>query len=254
MDTNTEPTPAYQVRLEVFEGPLDLLLHLIEKQELDITRVSVLAVIDQYLDYIRDPACLSASNLADFLVLAAKLLLIKSRALLPAAPTAETGEPEEDLGEELAQQLRDYKRFREVANELREREKLGLRAYLREAAIPQLERQLDVSGISLEDLLTAVQTALAARPELTPVGEVAEGPTFSITHKMAELEACLGQRGTCVFQHLLHLAVSRLEIIVTFLALLELIKARKVRAEQDRPFGEIVLLAGEEPPSEPGLQ
>lgn len=230
---------------ELFEGPLDLLLHLIEKQELDITRVSLALVTDQYLDYLRQIEHINPDNLADFLVVAAKLLLIKSRALLPTAPA--TGlEEEEDVGDELARQLLEYKKLKELADQLKDRDAQGLHAYLRVSAAPDLERQLDMTGVTLNDLLAAAREALSLVPP-KPIGNVVRPFTITIGDRVRHIEALLARRGRFSFQRLLRKATSRSEIIVTFLALLELIKRRRARAEQDKLFGEITVLAVEEP-------
>lgn len=228
----------YQVKLEVFEGPLDLLLHLIEKQELDITKVSLVAVTDQYLEYISHAEAINADSLADFLVVAAKLLLIKSRALLPAPP-ASLAEEEEDVGDELARQLREYKLFKELAQQLRAREELGLRAYLRLASLPDLERKLDPNEVSLEDLLAAAREAFALQAPAAPVNGVIKPVTVTIVDRIRHIESLLTRKGSFSFQRLLRRARSRPEIIVTFLALLELIKGRRVQVQQDTLFGEI---------------
>jgi len=245
-----EAVQPYQVKLEVFEGPLDLLLHLIEKQELDITKVSLVAVTDQYLDYISHAQDINADNLADFLVVAAKLLLIKSRALLPAPP-APMGEEEEDVGDELARQLREYKLFKELAQQLRAREELGLRAYLRLAALPDLERKLDMTGVSLEDLLAAARETLALQAPAGTVDGVVAPVMISIADRIQQIESLLKRRGSFSFHRLLRRAKSRPEIIVTFLALLELIKARRLRVEQEKLFGEIWVSRAEEAPPIP---
>jgi segregation and condensation protein A len=244
------PEQPYLVRLQVFEGPLDLLLHLIEKQELDITAVSLAAVTDQYLEYMRHLERISAENLAEFLVVAAKLLLIKSRALLPAPPALE-GEEEEDLGEELAQQLREYKRFKELAQQLGQREAEGLRAYLRIAAMPRLDRELDLTGISLDDLLAAVQEALSLQPESGPLAERVAPLIISISDKIQSIEMMLSEQGSFSFDHFLRQAASRAEIIVTLLALLEMIKAGRARVQQKQLFGEILVLAPDRPLAQP---
>ena len=243
--TNGHPEQTYRVHLEVFEGPLDLLLHLIEKQELEITKVSLAAVTDQYLEYIQRLERITAENLVEFLVVAAKLLLIKSRALLPVPPTEE-GEEEEDLGEELAEQLREYKRFKELAQQLGEMEAEGLRAYLRVAALPRLERELDLTGISLDDLLAAVQEALSLQPESSPVAQVVTPLVVTVAEKIERISTLLREQSSFSFHRMLQRARSRAEIIVTFLALLELIKAGRARVEQKQLFGEILVLAPEE--------
>lgn len=243
----------YLVKLEVFEGPLDLLLHLIEKQELDITKVSLAAVTDQYLEYIQHFERISAENLADFLVVAAKLLLIKSRALLPAPPAAER-EEEVDLGEELARQLREYKKFKQVAQRLRERHERGLQAYVRIASLPNVERELDLTDVSLDDLLAAVQEALALRPPPEPVNGIVAPIVMSVSDKIQEIGALLSVHRSFSFNRLLHSAASRAEVIVTFLALLELIKGRSARVQQAQLFGEILVFAVEESPQAPVAQ
>jgi segregation and condensation protein A len=255
MSQEAQPSPGawpeaeqpYHVKLEVFEGPLDLLLHLIEKQELDITKVSLVAVTEQYLDYISHVEGINADNLADFLVVAAKLLLIKSRALLPAPPPS-VSEEEEDVGDELARQLREYKLFKELAQQLRSREELGLRAYLRLAALPDLEKKLDPTGVSLGDLLAAAREALELRAPASPVNGVVAPLTISITGRIRHIESLLTKKGSFSFQRLLRRAKSRPEIIVTFLALLELIKARRIQVKQEKLFGEIWVSRPEEAP------
>ena len=237
--------PAYRVHLEVFEGPLDLLLYLIEKQELDITEVSLAAVTDQYLDYISHAEHISAENLASFLVVAAKLLLIKSRALLPTPPTEEM--EEEDVGEALALQLREYRRFKELARQLGALDEGGLRAYLRLAAAPRLDKALDLTDVTLDELLNAVQEALSLRPEVSPVGEVVAPLAFTIGDKTRAIEELLVSRGSFGFLGLLREAQSRAEVIVTFLALLELIRAHRISVQQERLFGEILVSRPKQP-------
>ncbi|MBC7261797.1 MAG: segregation/condensation protein A [Chloroflexi bacterium] len=237
---------SYHVKLEVFEGPLDLLLHLIEKQELDITKISLAAVTDQYLAYICTPGRISVENLAEFLVVAAKLLLIKSRALLPTSPAAPEGE-EENVGDQLAQQLREYRAFKELAQHLREREKLGLRAYLRLSPLPRLDKELDLSGISLEDLIAAAREALAIEPEGAPADEVVAPLAITIADRIQYIDGLLTRTGTLYFHELLQEAGSRSLVIVTFLALLELLKAGRVQVRQERLFGEIMVVRVEPP-------
>lgn len=239
----------YEVKLAIFEGPLDLLLHLIEREELDITKVSLAQVTDQYLEYIGLLVELNAGALADFLVIAAKLLLIKSEMLLRRPPRA-PGEEEEDVGDELARQLIEYKKFKEAALELRQREEMGLRAYVRVAPPPKLERPfgwaqdrpLDLGDISLADLVEAVRHALDVRPPIPSVSEVVTPFTITVAEKMALIEERLERHRRVSFNRLLAHAASRLEIIVTFLAVLELIKLKGIKVQQERLFGEIVIL------------
>lgn len=237
---------SYQVRLPVFEGPLDLLLHLIEREELDITAVSLAQVTDQYLAYLALMEEPPAEILADFLVVAAKLLLIKSRALLPRP--SEVLSTEEDVGDDLARQLIEYKKFKQAAEALRQREEAGLRAYLRLAPPPRPERPLDLADVTLDDLVAAVRQALAVVPPAPPVSEVVTSLQITIDDRIAVIREVLRTCDQVSFQHLLSEATSRLEIIVTFLAVLELIKSGHIDVRQDRLFGEIIIY------SKPGLK
>jgi len=237
----TEPVVAYAVRLPVFEGPLDLLLHLIERQELDITAVSLARVTDQYLDYLARREQIDPATIADFLLVAARLLLIKSRLLLPQPPRLETEDAEADAGEELAQQLREYQRFKAVAAALAERESQGLRSHLRLGPPPQIPARLDNLDVSLDELLAAMRQALAAQPPPS-VNQVVTPITHSIAAKMAEIQALTTGGQSIQFKQLLATARSRLEIIVIFLALLELMKQRVVTAHQDQLFGDILIV------------
>jgi segregation and condensation protein A len=216
------------------------LLQLIEKRELDITKVSLAQVTDQYLEYISLLHELEAADLADFLVIAAKLILTKSQMLLPQPPPIEA---EEDVGDELVRQLIEYKKFKEVAQELRQREEIGLRTYVRVAPPPRLERTLDLEGITLDDLLEAVQQALTVTPLTPSVSNMVAPITVTIADKISQIEAALHRRSRVSFNRLLARAASRVEIIVAFLAVLELIKRQQVDVQQERAFGEIIITA-----------
>jgi segregation and condensation protein A len=232
-------------RLPEFEGPLDLLLHLIEHRELDITRVSLGAVADQYLEMISAPGAIELSALADYLTIAAKLILIKSRLLLPK-PESPTPEGEEGLGEALARQLREYKMFKQVATFLRERERQGLRAYPRFAPPPRPQPTTwRLEGVTADDLACALQRALRIRPSL-PQGTLTVPLSVSIDQQIQVIVELTARRARVRFSRLLKRATTRVEIIVTFLAVLELIKRQQIQAQQDRLFGEIVLVRREE--------
>jgi len=231
---------AYTVRLPVFEGPLDLLLHLIEERELDITTVSLAAVTGQYLDHISRVEKLESEKLADFLIIAAKLLLIKSRMLLPQPPVEAEDEAEEDVGDELVRRLIEYRRFKDAAQELRLREEHGLRAYARLLPAPQPGLAVRLEGATLDALVLAVQQALESKTT-SSADDVITPLQISLPDKIAHLESLLEKHRSYSFSRILEQAVSRMEIIVTFLALLQLIKRRKVVVEQSELFGEIML-------------
>jgi segregation and condensation protein A len=233
----------YQVRLAIFEGPLDLLLQLIEKHQLDITTVALAQVADQYLEYIGLLPDLDPALLSDFLVIAARLLLIKSKALLPR-PLAEPEEEEEDDAETLARQLLEYRRFKEVAAQFRRWEQAGLRTYVRSAPLSKSDLNLaprfSLEGVSLDDLSEALRAALARLAPGQPTETIAP-ILWSINDKIAAIQKALTRGGRASLQSLLVGVTTRVEAIVIFLALLELIKAREVQVAQDATFGEILI-------------
>jgi segregation and condensation protein A len=239
MDLNiaSRQTSGYTVTIPVYEGPLDLLLRLIEHAELDITAVSLATVTDQYLTYIRQLEDAHAEEISAFLVIAAKLIQIKSEALLPRPPVREVGE--EDPAENLARQLRIYKRFKELANKLEQRDLLGLHTYLRLAPPPRVEGRLDLSEITLTDLLEAAQSTFLQEKEKQALGTVISAPRITIRQKIAYISDALGRDKNSSFKTLVGAASTRLEVVVTFLALLELIKRYRVSAQQDALFGDI---------------
>jgi segregation and condensation protein A len=232
---------SYQVQLPVFEGPLDLLLHLIEREELDITKVALAQVTAQYLGYLAILKEIQAEFLTDFLVVAAKLLLMKSQALLPKPPAGMLDEEEEDIGDELARQLRAYKQFKMVAQVLQQREEESLRSFVRVALPPKLEPKLSLGDVTLDDLLMAVRQALEVRPTEPDVSEVVSPMTVTIGQQMDLIRDELIHHTQINFQALLSRAASRTEIIVTLLAVLELIKQYVIEVRQDTLFGDIVI-------------
>jgi len=235
---------AYRVATPVYEGPLDLLLHLIEHAELDITKLALAQVTEQYLEYIHNLQELLVEEVSAFLVIAAKLLQIKSEVLLPRPPIREEGE--EDPGEALTRQLLAYKRYKEIANFLAQRETAGLKTYLRLAPSPKIETNLDMSGLGLPELIAAAQaifSTIDTRPELRTV---VTAPRITIRQKIRDIAARLRQSARMPFRGLFLDNPTHLEIVVTFLALLELIKRSLVDVRQDTLFGEIeVELSGE---------
>ena len=238
MDPNIagHPNSGYTVTIPVYEGPLDLLLQLIEHAELDITSVALAQVTDQYLAYIHQMQ-VPADEISAFLVVAAKLLQIKSEALLPRPPVREAGE--EDLGEALARQLQIYKRFKELANWLDDRETRHLRNYLRVAPPVKIEGRLDLSDITLADLMAAAEDIFAEEAEKEALGTVISAPCITIREKIALIAERLGHEPNIAFTSLLGQKPSRLEVVVTFLALLELVKQYHVAARQEGLFSAI---------------
>ncbi|MBA4380685.1 MAG: hypothetical protein C0393_08445 [Anaerolinea sp.] len=239
----SNPANGYTVRVPVYEGPLDLLLQLIERAELDITAVALAQVTDQYLAYIHAMQ-VPAGEISAFLVVAARLLQIKSEALLPRPPVREAGE--EDLGEALARQLVIYKRFKEIANLLLERQEKGLRTYLRVAPPPKVDARLDMSDITLADLLEAAEAIFAEEQEKQTLETVISAPKITIREKIALIAERLQKGKQASFRDLIGQKPTRLEVVVTFLALLELVKRYRVAARQARLFEDIEIERMEE--------
>jgi segregation and condensation protein A len=228
----------YTVSTPVFEGPLDLLLNLIESAELDITSVSLALVTDQYLERIRGlESQMDAEEISAFLVIAAKLIQIKSEALLPRPPVREAGE--EDPGEALARQLRLYKKFKEIAGWMKERQGMDLRTYLRIASPPKVEARFEMGDVTLADLIYAAETIFAREVEKAELGTVIRAPKVTIREKVQHIIKFLTAEERTTFQKMIDGAKSRLEVAVTFLAMLELIKRDRIYAHQDGLFGDI---------------
>jgi segregation and condensation protein A len=232
----------YQLSLPIFEGPLDLLLHLIEREELDITNIALVAVADQYMAYIHSTDQLNLDALADFIVIGARLLLLKSRALLPRPrPDDPEAEPEEDPSEDLARQLMEYKLFKEAAGKLRDIETAGLHSYPRIAAPPEMPPSAGLDGVTLDLLQRMVLEALDREPPEAPVA-VIRPHRFTVREKVTLLREMLAADGRVSFRTVVTACASRMEIIVSFMAVLELIKSRVLDAVQDAAFEDIVLI------------
>jgi segregation and condensation protein A len=240
LDIAANQAGTYRVATDVYEGPMDLLLHLIERAELDITKLALAQVTDQYLEYLKMIPERAAEEVSAFLVIAARLLQIKSEVLLPRQPLREPGE--EDPGESLARQLLAYKRFKEIANYLDQRQDSGLRTFLQVAPPPRVEGRVDLSGLGLSDLVDAARSvyARAMLEEYLPsLDSVVSAPRVTIRQKIGLIAGLLRTRGRVSFRGMLGETQSRLEIVVTFLAVLELVKLHFVKVHQERLFGEI---------------
>ena len=237
LNVASHQTSGYTVNTPVYEGPLDLLLDLIQHAELDITTISLALVTDQYLNYIHSLQDAKAEEISAFLVIAAKLLQIKSEALLPRQPVREPGE--EDPGDSLVRQLRLYKKFKEISILLQERESQNLQTYLRLAPPPKVEGRLDMSEITLDDLIAVAREIFAKQQEKQSLGTVITAPKVTIREKIDLIAKILRTTKHTSFQQLIGSRPTRLEVVVTFLALLELVKRYHVAARQEALFSEI---------------
>lgn len=236
-------TEGYQVATEVYAGPLDLLLELIERAELDITTLALAQVTDQYLAYLRALQERDAAEVSAFLVIAARLVQIKSAALLPRPPIDHADTAEEDPGEALARMLILYKRFKELAGYLLQRESAGLQTHLRLAPPPKTAShiKLDLSGITLDDFTDAARGVFFNKGTLASLDTVVSMPRVTIREKIRSIINRLRDVQSTTFRTILGQNTPRVEIIVTFLAMLELIKRHMVAVEQSSLFGDIEL-------------
>ena len=234
----------FELKLSAFQGPLDLLLHLIEREELDITAVSLAQVTDQYWAYLHSASSLDLEALAEFIVIGAKLLYIKSRALLPELRPRLREEEKEDVGEGLAQMLVEYKRFRQAAETFRDLEERGQRAYPRLAPPKGVLLPPGLKGVTLDGLLSIFQEALSRQPAEEPAEGAILREAVTVDEKIDTVMAAVASgRGRASFRALVEACTSRTEVIVVFLAVLELMKAGRVSAEQEGLFGDIALVA-----------
>jgi segregation and condensation protein A len=236
----------YTFQLPAFEGPLDLLLKLIEREELAITEIALAQVADQYLAHVRAMEQPDPGSLSSFLVLAARLLLIKSRVLLPRPPAAPVPDDPPDEAAELARQLREYQRYKQAAALLRSWEDTGRRSYMRVAPpavpVPPRDAKLDVT---LSEMLAAVQRRMQLLLPLEPPEVALPTPKVITVPEMAE-RICerLAVVGWISFEDLLSLAARRVEVIVALWAVLELLKRRAILVEQAAVFGPIMIGRG----------
>lgn len=232
----------YQVATPVYQGPLDLLLQLIERAELDITRLSLSQVTNQYLKYLNNLEEFTAEEVSAFLVIAAKLIQIKSEMLLPRPPSRDQGE--EDPGEVLARQLLLYRQFKRVATSLDQVQRKNQRTYISYAPVPDIEGKFQLTGLDVLDLRAAYLEVLARKPEEPgSLDEQISPPKVTIRQKVRLVTDYLRQFGKTNFRALLSRRFSREEVGVTFLAILELVKLNFIETTQESLFSEIEITA-----------
>jgi segregation and condensation protein A len=231
----------YQVRIDNFEGPLDLLLHLIKKSEINIYDIPIAVIAKQYLEYLEAMEDLNLTVAGEFLVMAATLLQIKSKMLLPVDETAEDEEEGPDPREELVRRLLEYKQFKDAARQLDNQERMWREHYSREQS-PLVELDSDealLEDMSLFDLVDALKGILDRNPGKQLLEIIPDNLT--VRDRMnAILEALEGQESV-TFSSLFESSSHRMVIIVTFLALLELIRLRTARVFQGENFGSILV-------------
>lgn len=229
----------YQVRIENFEGPLDLLLHLIKKNEINIYDIPVAMIAQQYLQYLEAMEELNLNVAGDFLVMAATLLQIKSKMLLPADETADDDEEGPDPREELVRRLLEYKAFKEAARQLDEQEKVWREVFWRERAplVEEVEEDLPLENVSLFDLVDALKEVLERNPSSQLIEIVPDNLT--VRERMNLILETLEGKDSVSFAALFERSNHRMVVVVTFLALLELMRLRVARVFQAETFGPI---------------
>jgi len=239
----THRTGTVTIKLERFEGPLDLLLHLIKRDEIDIYDIPIAHITQQYLRYLDLMRHLDLEVAGDFLVMAATLMRIKAKMLLPLPQLGEEEQPG-DPREELVLRLVEYRQFKEAASTLKGREEERRLVYER-GMLPGEDEvgPLPLARVSLFDLIDALNHVLSRVPE--PAVYEVEAETFGVEDKMELLTATLRRRGRLSFVELLAGCRSRSEMVVTFIALLELIKLGAALVVQHETFGDITIVAGE---------
>ena len=233
-----------EISLPVFEGPLDLLLHLIERDDLDITAVSLVSVTDQYLKAIRGGDGFEPHALAEFVSVGAKLIYLKSKALLPrpdADPEAEIDD--DDVGRELVDLLREYKRFTEVVNMLEQRQDSGMRSYARMAPPLVVPKGTGLSNVTVDKLAAIMREILGRTPAVRPRAVIARDTAMTLNERVFDFRERLRKRGKFSFRRAIMECKDRLEVVVSFLAILELLKTGECDARQDASWGDIEVVA-----------
>ena len=243
--------PTYQITIPLFDGPMDLLLHLIREHELDIYDIHISKITKEYLDYIEIMQSLNLEIAGDFLVMAATLMQIKSRMLLPIDPSPD--EPEEDPRLELMRRLVEYKKFKDAADQLQEMEK-G-RAHLLPRNVPddmkEVGEEEHLEEVTLFGLLAAFKDVLIHTKEDVTAELVR--PEITVSQKINDLMDLLQSDRRIVFRPILTACRTKMEKVVALLALLELVRLKLVRVVQNKIFGEIEvhLLQAEMPANSP---
>ena len=226
----------FETSLGQFRGPLDVLLQLIEKEDLDISKVSLAKVTEEYLAYVEKLDASRTAEIADFLVIAARLVYLKSKLLVP-------DEAPEEEGVALEDQLRLYKKFMDAARELEARYESGCTAYAREMT-PLTGEFVEPKGVTASILEQVMQQLIGVHTKRRVMVERMDiTDTISIEESIARIRAFLGAGKRFTFQHLLRRGADRAEHIVHFLALLEMVKQRHVRVSQRALFDDIHIMA-----------
>ncbi|MFH1207561.1 MAG: ScpA family protein [Patescibacteria group bacterium] len=227
---------AYKFKLQQFEGPLDLLLQLIEQEEMDINQIALAHVTDQYLRYLNETKGILPEELADFLVVAAKLLLIKSKSLLPGLPV------DDDEGTDLERQLKMYKEFFDASKVLHKMILKKHFSYTREKMVVKFDKVFNPpKNLTTEKLHELFSDILASLEVWVSMEHDVIVKTISIRERISNIQEMISTKATLRFNELMKTAKNKTEVIITFLAILELVKQRWVAVVQEKVFDDIVV-------------
>lgn len=227
-----------QIKVEQFEGPLDLLLQLIEQQQMDVSTLALASVTEQFLNYVKNLQEKNPTNLADFLVIAAKLLVIKSKSLLP---NLDLGVEEEEAAFDLTAQLLQYKKYKEVAKYLKKLDMHRKQSWTHEVEFFDKVTFLPDPEINAQTLAQSLHNLALELKEITKLPKQIMAEVISISEKISHIQRLISEQVETTLSSLLKETKSKTEIIVTFLALLELTKQRIVSLEQNEHFADIII-------------
>ncbi len=235
---------SFQIKTENFTGPLDLLLQLIENEKLDITQVSLANVADQYLKHVEEIAKQDTERAAEFLIIATQLLLIKSKVLLPEM---QLSEKEEEEVIDLEARLQEYKHFKDIALKLKEIASRRERSFERqtEKTIQQFTSFYPPQKVSVDQLKLVFEEVLRRMPKEEQIGEELLEKTITLEEKMEQISRSIKSRREIYLHEVLEDSHSRLELVVTFLAILEMIKQKIIHVVQNQLFEPIKILPAE---------
>jgi segregation and condensation protein A len=228
----------YSIKLEQFEGPLDLLLQLTEQEKLDITRVSLAQIADQYLEYLAKAQNITLAHLADFLTVASRLILIKSKALLPLL---EFTEEEEEEIKDLEHQLAEYKKFKDASQKILAIFDAPAASFSRDGFLGMQTVFYPPANMVADDLAQAFGRVLGEIPEPEKLEEEMVKEVLTLEDKILHLQETLREKIQTSFSQLVSTAKDKVEVVVSFLAMLELVKQKIIHVEQGELFSEIHL-------------
>lgn len=236
-------------KLENFEGPLELLLSLIDESKLDISDISLAKITDQYLDYVKNNQALSMEEIADFLIISARLLYIKSKLILPEAFLSGL---EDDDEQDLARQLKIYKEYHDAKKVIQKMINKNNFTYSRIVPLLQIKKEfIPPRNISSNDLKFVMEKLILSIKPILQLPKKLIDKTINIKEKIDHIQELLSKRENIKFSEFIKDRGNKTEIIVSFLAMLELIKQRTLSANQDYLFEEIIISAqGACPPME----